>query len=341
MAIGVCLLGCGRIGREHARAWRRQEGVRLWTCDAVAGRAAQMAFEMGAEGDVGDYAAALADSDIALVDVCLPHDQHVEAAVRAARAGKHLLIEKPLTRTVAEADTLLAETARAGVQCMVAECYRYAPTVLRAVAAIAAGDVGDVFLVQVNTLQRHHPVPGDFRAKRSMMGGGVLIDRGIHFVDVLHQLGGDIDAVSALDARGGISELEGEDTACLLVRFASGGVGQLSVSWGTWRAATASGPDWMVGQPPAAWFTVFGTKGTLYDHDGLHLITEEGRGPRQLAPASPDPPLIELEIADYAAALRAGRPAPVPAAVGRRDLAVVEAAYESMASGSVVRLRQP
>ncbi len=335
-SLGVCLLGCGQIAPVHAAAWRREAGVRLWTCDAVAERASQLAAAVGAEGVFSALQQALASPEVQVVDICLPHDQHLEAAVQSAAAGKHLLVEKPLTRTVAEADTLLAAVRRAGVECMVGECFRYAPPVVRACAAIAAGDIGEVFLIQVNTLQRHHPVT--FRRDRAITGGGVLIDRGIHFVDVLYQLGGAVRSVAALEARGGITEMEGEDTACLQVRFASGAVGQLAVSWGTWRGRIDAGADRAAGAPPIPWFSVFGSRGTLYDLDGLHLVTESEPSARRLVAGLPDPRLIEVEIADYAAALREGRPAPVPAEVGREDLRIVAAAYRSMETQAVVSL---
>src|SRR5882724_12265502 len=155
--MALVVLGCGWIARRHAAAAR----------------------EFGGVGAYGDYAEALRDPRARAAVVCTPHDRHLDDVLGALAAGRHVLVEKPLARTLDEADRMIDAAARAGRVLMTAENFRFMPAfrwVRRALDAGALGDPREVHLVS-RGWRRHagwRLTPG--------AGGGALIDSGIHYV---------------------------------------------------------------------------------------------------------------------------------------------------------------
>jgi len=111
----------------------------------------------------------------------LPHNLHARVAIDAARAGKHVLLEKPIATTLKEADSIIEEAKKAGIVFMVAENYHFEPAILKAKELIDQGYIGEIFLIEAVSMGFY--VPPLWRRSKAEMGGGVLIDRGIHMVD--------------------------------------------------------------------------------------------------------------------------------------------------------------
>ena len=112
-----------------------------------------------------------------------PHDRHVEDAGLAAGYGKHVLVEKPIARSVAEAEGMVRSADEAGVKLMVAENYRFLPLVDRCKQLISQGAIGELRLVQVQS-EAYGELTG-WRTRSEVNGGGTFIDGGIHSVDIL------------------------------------------------------------------------------------------------------------------------------------------------------------
>ena len=143
--IGVAVLGLGRIGPAHARAVSEAAGARLVAIADVdeQKRTATLAEHPGVDG-VADYRDALARADVQAVLIALPHWLHAQAAIDAANAGKHILIEKPMATSVEECDAMLAAARANDVQIMIGHTQHVSPVGMAVKAALAEGRIGDL-----------------------------------------------------------------------------------------------------------------------------------------------------------------------------------------------------
>jgi predicted dehydrogenase len=179
----VTVIGCGWAGTRHARAFARCGGEVRWAVDSKRERAAALP---GAGPDTRvttDYREALADPEVEAVDICLPHDLHAEVAIAAAEAGKHVLVEKPLAATLAEADAMIAAAERRGVILMVAENARFNPLYLKVEELLRDGAIGRPALLQMTreayltrSFLEERPWFLDARAA----AGGIMMSGGVH-----------------------------------------------------------------------------------------------------------------------------------------------------------------
>jgi predicted dehydrogenase len=210
--LGVAVIGYAFMGKAHSHAWRNvaalrpgAPGVRQQVLvgrdgDAVAAAAAQYGWSESAT----DWHEVLERDDIDVVDVCVPGHLHAEVAIAALEAGKHVIAEKPLANTLAEAEKMVA-TARAarehGVQSMVGFNYRRVPALALARQHVAAGRIGDVRQVRIAYLQdwlADEAAPMTWRLRRELAGSGALGDLASHAVDqVRFLLGQEVTGVNA------------------------------------------------------------------------------------------------------------------------------------------------
>ncbi|MFE0632323.1 Gfo/Idh/MocA family protein [Streptomyces sp. NPDC058864] len=212
-ALGIGMVGYAFMGATHSHAWRtvghvfdlpmRPVMAAIGGRDAGAVRAA--AARHGWAAAETDWRALVDRDDVQLVDVCTPGDSHAEIAVAALEAGKHVLCEKPLANSVAEAEVMAAAAERAaarGQVAMVGFNYRRVPAVAYARRLIADGRVGTIRHVRVTYLQDwlvDPDFPLTWRLKREYAGSGALGDLGAHAVDLAQYLAGELlVGVSAL-----------------------------------------------------------------------------------------------------------------------------------------------
>ena len=194
--IKVGLLGAGGIGRHHASRYGQIENARLVAVadiDRVA--AGKLAKEYGTQVYY-TMESLLDDPDIDMVDVCLPTFLHEQAVVAAARAGKHVLCEKPVALTMAGVERMIEAVDRAGVKCMVAQVIRFWPQYAEIKALLDRGELG-------RPLMAHAARLGCVPALRSWYGdpglsGGALLDLHVHDLDYLYQIFGKPTSVYAL-----------------------------------------------------------------------------------------------------------------------------------------------
>ncbi|MDG3040279.1 Gfo/Idh/MocA family protein [Roseicyclus marinus] len=232
--IGTAIIGAG-IGREHLAGYRAvadRFAVR-WLIDLDIGRAVEVA---GGDTNIkigSEIAEALADPAVDLVDICLPPHLHVPMALRALRAGKHVVLEKPIAPSLAECDLLAEAEAASGRRLFPVFQYRYGPGTAALDALIAAGLVGRP---QVAALETHwnrgaayYAVPwrGTWAGER----GGAVLGHAIHNHDLLCRYFGEPVGVSAQVATR-INPIETEDCASIALRFANGALATSSVTLG-------------------------------------------------------------------------------------------------------------
>src|SRR5919107_1800875 len=211
--LGVGLIGYAFMGAAHSQAWRtaphffdlpmRPELTVLAGRDAV--RVADAAELLGWSSVETDWRRVLERDDVALVDVCTPGDTHAEIAIAALEAGKHVLCEKPLANTVAEAEAMTEAAAKAaaqGVRSMVGFTYRRVPAIGLARKLVAEGRLGDIRHVRAQYLQdwiADPAAPMSWRLEKDKAGSGALGDIGAHIVDLTQYITGQaLTGVSAL-----------------------------------------------------------------------------------------------------------------------------------------------
>ena len=194
----VAMIGHAFMGNAHSQAWRTAPHFfdlpahpeMAVVVGRDAGRAAEAAARLGWAESATDWRAVVARDDIDVVDICTPGDTHAEIAIAALEAGKHVLCEKPLANTVAEAEamTAAADEARArGVRAMVGFTYRRVPAIALARELVAEGRIGEIRHVRAQYLQdwiADPEAPLSWRLDKEKAGSGALGDIGAHIVDL-------------------------------------------------------------------------------------------------------------------------------------------------------------
>jgi predicted dehydrogenase len=244
------IVGAGWMGQTHAEGWRlnAERAQVVAVADASEARAHDAAARAGAgEAPVfADLDGLLAGADVQAVDLCLPHHLHKDAIVAAARAGKHVLCEKPLCLTLDEAKEIRDVVGSAGVTFMGAHNNLFAPALVEARRLLDDGALGAVQYVRSTEAGRNanfktgQPplalAPGEsswsWRLDPSKAGGGEVLDTGWHGTYRLLALAGARPVeVSAMLADYFIGQPGVEDTGAVLVRFENGAIGYLFTSW--------------------------------------------------------------------------------------------------------------
>jgi predicted dehydrogenase len=245
----VGILGAGGIAQHHAIGWRdnapRGEVVAFadvtpsrshYLSDHYAGGKAKIYTEIGA---------LLADPDVEAVDICLPHHLHTDAIISAAKAGKAILCEKPLCTSLEDAKKIGDVLKETGVTFVMGHNQLFQPSLMEARRLLTSGVLGDPYYVRSIECFQHrgftaatqgHLVDGEspfaWRADPARMGGGEVLDTGWHATYRLLALANDRPvSVSAMTERFFVPNLPSEDTGVLLVRFASGMIGEIVTSW--------------------------------------------------------------------------------------------------------------
>jgi predicted dehydrogenase len=200
----VAMIGHAFMGNAHSQAWRTAPHFfdlpahpeMAVVVGRDAGRAAEAAARLGWAGSSTDWREVVARDDIDVIDICTPGDTHAEIAIAALEAGKHVLCEKPLANSVAEAEamTAAAEAARSrGVRSMVGFTYRRVPAIALARELVAEGRIGDIRHVRAQYLQdwiADPEAPLSWRLDKEKAGSGALGDIGAHIIDLTQHITG-------------------------------------------------------------------------------------------------------------------------------------------------------
>ncbi len=320
MKLALCIVGCGQFARTFVQGLQPVwDDLDLFFASRDVARARAYAAQFQGCGAFGSYEAAAADPRVEAMYLCTPHHLHQAHVVLAAQAGKHILVEKPIARTLAEGRAMIAAAQQAGVTLMVAENARFMAAVRQCKALIAQGGVGDLRVVQ---LHEETPFqPGHWRSRRDLNGGGVFIDSGIHKVHLLRYLAGEPAHLYAAALPQALAQHEGEDGMVVMTRGASGVVGVIHHAW------TCSN------RPCPPWVAVSGTRGRIaFEVGAPWLRLEQGSTERTWQCADDASGLIPM-VQAFRDSIRAGQEPEMSGAEGLRDLGVVLKAYESMAQG--------
>ena len=334
---GVGIAGAGTIGAVHARALDELQGARLVAVaevHEVTGR--KLAKAHGAEwhAELGEL---LARPDVDVVVICTPSGLHPDQAVAAARAGKHVITEKPMATTLEGADRMIRACREAGVTLTVIFQYRFNRDALRLKRAVEAGLFGRPVLgnafVHWHRTQAYYEERGGWRGTWSLDGGGSLMNQSIHALDLLQWVLGPLESICGY-AETLTHDIEAEDTASAALRFASGALGIIQGTTsahidsplrieirGTEGNATLEGSRLGIWQPSRE-------EESLSAHGPESLPESQGHEPLGAAHLR--------QLNEIFAALREGREPPVPGEEARKAVEIVLGIYRSAASGERV-----
>ena len=334
------IIGCGVIAPWHARAITNLgEAELVACCDIIPERAENLAADFGISRFYTDHHELLASDEVDAVCVCTPSGLHAPVTIDAAKAGKHVMCEKPVEITLAKIDAMVTACRDAGVKLGVIFQRRTLPTCRRIKQAIESGKLGkmvlgDAYLKYFRSQEYYDS--GDWRGTWELDGGGALMNQGVHMVDILRWIMGPIDTIYAF-ADHLARKIEVEDTACAVIKWQSGAFGVL-------QGTTSVTP---------------GMHHRLELHGELGSITTEGDnivrwsvpGEEKKADdkvaegesAATDPKAIgteghQLQIQDLCHAIFEDRDPMVTGEEARKAVEVILAVYESARTGKPVKL---
>ena len=233
MGYGFGVVGCGMIAGFHAKAIADIEGAELVACtDSFPASAEKFAAAQNCTA-YDSVEAMAADPKVDIVTICTPSGAHMEPAVAAANAGKHVIIEKPLEITLSRCDAIIDACNKSGVVCsaIFPSRFHHSSQILR--KAVDEQKFGTLSLANAYVkwfrTQEYYD-SGAWRGTWALDGGGAPMNQAIHSVDLLSWLMGDVTSITAHTATVAHERIEVEDVAVATLRFANGALGTIEAS---------------------------------------------------------------------------------------------------------------
>ena len=337
------IVGTGVIAAFHAKAIAAANGGRLvGVASRTLSTAQGFAHQHGATLVTRTVDELVASPEVDAICITTPSALHREPALAAIRAGKHLMIEKPIDSTVEGTDEILREAERAGVRVGSIFQARFGLGSQALKAAIDSGRFGRLVLCSAYVKWNRAPAYyTGWKGKLSEDGGGALINQAIHAVDLLQWFAGMPDEVFGWMTRRVHTGIESEDTCCATLRFASGALGSIEASTAVWpgwsrriEICGESGSAVLEDDDIARWEF----RDPRPEDDALRKTRESGA----MGSGASSPTAIGFEghlrqIQDFIDGIREGRPFAIEGAEARKAVALVTAIYESARTGAVVR----
>ncbi|CAG7639461.1 Gfo/Idh/MocA family protein [Paenibacillus allorhizosphaerae] len=344
---GFAIIGAGVIGKSHAeRLQSVAKGKLVAVCDKNEQSGRQLAGQFGCDWS-GDIHEVLEREDVDIVNICLPSGMHAEYTVLAARAGKHVITEKPIDITAANALKMIEECRKAGVKLAVISQHRLQSSTQRVKKAMEDGKFGRLIIgagaIHWYRSQEYYD-SGAWRGTWAFDGGGALMNQGVHTVDVLQYLMGPVESVYAHCETLGHERIEVEDAAVVTLRFRSGAVGTLVATTCAYPGLTAR-------------IEIFGKSGsaiiegdelvyTKFESDEEHQTNENGpafKAANGNGSTAADPTAINgeghiLQMNDMIAAIEENREPIINGEEGFKPLEIILAVYESARTGRAVTI---
>lgn len=334
--VKVGIIGLGRWARTLTAALQHSEMLKLVSAYGISeAERASYDEEFGKRYGirvVPDIQALLSDTEVEGAILTVPNEEHLPVAEIVASAGKHVYTEKPVANTVAEALRIAALQQRYGVSVTVGHSARLMAGIRQMKEAIDAGELGRIAFMEANfsNFRGLSFTPNMWRWYKDKAPGGVLSLLGIHQIDVLHYLGGDMVEVSSMSSRLSPTGMETDDQSMTLIRFNDGKIGYVGACWTS---------------PGIFAVRVFGQKGLMHYeidfdtwdtpeklHETATLYIQRGKngyGGREEILIRPSD-MFRQELDMFANTVRTGKPCELTAENGTFALAVVYAALRSI-----------
>ena len=346
MAFGFGIIGCGMISNFHAKAINDIRGAKVAACFDAYEPAAQRFAEAQGCRSYTRLADMLKDDEVDIVTICTPSGAHMEPAVAAAKAGKHIIVEKPLEITLKRCDRIIQECKKNKVVLSTIFPSRFhesSQLIKKAIEKKRFGrmTMGDAYVKWFRTQEYYDS--GAWRGTWKLDGGGALMNQAIHSVDLLAWLMGPIESITAHTSTLAHKRIAVEDVAVATVKFKNGALGVI-------EASTAAYPGYLKR------IEIHGSDGTavLEEEDikawdfakttkADHAILERMAGKTKTGGGASDPTAIghhghTAQFKDVLKAIKTGKPAQVDGPEGRRSVEIILAIYKSAETGKTVDL---
>ncbi|WP_437202211.1 Gfo/Idh/MocA family protein [Planctomicrobium sp. SH664] len=346
MSIGFGIVGTGMIAQFHAKAIAAIPNARLvGGYDNAPARAEAFAKECACQA-YSNLDEMLANSEIQVVTICTPSGAHLEPAVAAAKAGKHVLVEKPLEITLERCDAIINACKEAGTLCGAILPSRFTGANLALKQAIDAGrfgklTLGDTYVKWWRTQEYYDQ--GGWRGTWALDGGGSYMNQAIHNVDLIRWFMGDVAEVCGLTSTIAHERIEVEDVGTAIVKFKNGALGTL-------EATTAAYPGLLKKTE------IHGSEGSaIVEQDSILLWDFKNADPRdeeirrefakgnESSGGAADPKAISFlghqrQFEDFVAAIESGRAPMIDGEEGRKSVELILAIYQSAWEGKRISL---
>jgi len=339
------IVGTGMIADFHARALAEIPEARLVACaDAKSERAETFGARQGCAA-YGDLQSFLQHPGLEVVTICTPSGAHLEPALAAARAGKHLLVEKPLEISLPRCDAMIEACEKAGVLLcgIFPSRFHEAPRALK--TAAEAGRFGRVTMGNAYVKwwrEQGYYDGGGWKGTRALDGGGALMNQSIHAIDLLQWIMGPIEEVCAFSATLGHDRVEVEDCAAAAIRFESGALGAIQGTTAAWpgfmkrlEVSGTEGSAIMEEENLAFWR--FRSESPEDDELRLRLAGAPSTGGGAADPAAIGFHGHRRQFEDMIGAIHERRSPFVDGVEARKAVAIIDAIYRSAASGLPAR----
>jgi predicted dehydrogenase len=326
----VAIIGAGVWSQNHLTGWRAQPDIQVaWLVRSTEAKAKEKASAWGIPHWSGDYRQVIERPDVDIVDILLPHDLHADVACLALAHGKHVVLEKPLATTLADAQRIVEAARHHDRKVMISENWNYSTWVRKARALLEQGAIGTPFMIRsILDMDVRSGFTGlDWRYRPERMGGGALLDAGTHCVSACRFLMGEIREAAALMSNHGFREIAPmEDTCLLLMRFESGASGSLALTWLAQR------------ERPRTEFVILGDQGTIeFDtHARQFYLTREKKRAEEFD-LQPSRGFVE-QMAHFVECVRDNRKPLTSPEEQIGSLRTILAAYRSVESGRAVKV---
>ncbi len=338
--LGVGIVGCGHISEIHAQAVKQSKGLELVS---VYSRSEEKAERFGAKHGITGFSNLeqfLADANLHAVAICTASGAHLEYGLAAAKAGKHVIVEKPIEVTLERAKALINVCEVNGVELAVIYQNRFLPDVIEMKKRLDAGELGKIFMgdayVKWNRSQEYYD-SGAWRGTLALDGGGVLINQAIHTIDLLQWMMGDVQSVFGQIGTFTHERLEGEDNAVAVLRFESDAIGVI-------QGSTSVQP------PMTRRLEIHGEKGSAIlngDHLEFKTTAEQVSSPdlpdkTSTGAGSPFQDFVAAphvrQFEAIAKAIQKNEQPPVSGRESLKSLAIVLAIYQSSSTDEIIKL---
>lgn len=346
MSIGIGIVGCGMIANFHARAIADAEGAHLvGACSRSKEEYEPFAAAHGCRG-FASLEEMLADDSIQAVSICTPSGLHLDPAIAAAKAGKHVIVEKPLEITTERCDQIIQACEEAGVQLSVAFQSRFHESSRLMKEAVDQGRFGKVTMgdayVKWYRSQEYYD-SGAWRGTWKLDGGGALMNQAIHSVDLLIWLMGPVKQISAMTSTLTHQRIEVEDVAVATLQFENGALGVIEATTTAYPGALKR-------------IEISGSEGSavleeedIKQWDFANEIPSDAKvraemvGKTDTGGGAADPSAISHDghtkiFEEAVKSINENRPSLINGHEGRRSVEVICAVYESAKTGKIVTL---
>lgn len=315
--IRLVFLGCGFATEIHSKTLRSFSDVRRYYASRDKIKSKSYNEKFSGNGYFGSYDEAVHSPDIDVAFIATPPVSHLDLAIKALKAGKHVIVEKPPFLKSADFNIIEKTRTENDCQLIVAENYFYKPLAARLRQIIGSNEIGDILFVHANALKLQKT--GNWRDDPKLSGYGALFEGGIHWMNFMGNIGLTVGSV-----RGFQPSATGDPEKSMMVGFEykQGAVGALYYSWEI--------PSLFKGLRISR---IYGKEGSItFESNGLFILVR-GRRKRFIFPGIKDISGYQAMFTDFFQALRSGKEPEYNLELARKDIRLIEVAYKSAKGG--------